>query len=409
MRIRIFSSLKECFLLIIFYLLLFQNPLSEWKVLFSYIDEGLALIGPVLYSYRVFDTRKIKLSKSNMNIMAALMVFLIAGLSGNIMYSYQPKSAVVQDVYTNMKFFMAILSGHEILLFCKLKHCRNVFLSQAKIASVGLFALLLCDLMFNVFTSTSTRYGIRVVQLFFEHPTYLASVMVMLVAIFTMFYEKKNILYLVFSLIIMFFTLRVKAIASVLIYALVYMFLIRQRKKLRIWHIALLAAVAIVVAWEQILYYYFDYGDSSARYIMTRIAFVIAKDYFPIGTGFGTYASNIAAEQYSPVYYMYGLSGIYGLTEGNMKFGSDTFWPIIIGQTGVIGTVFFVYVIYLLFKKMTETRKIDIYVYSCGIYIFVYLLISSTSEAAFCNAISIPLAIIIGFIFGFKNTIQPPK
>lgn len=74
--------------------------------------------------------------------------------------------------------------------------------------------------------------------------------------------------------------------------------------------------------------------------MLTIKAFEIARDYFPIGVGFASYASHTAAIAYSPVYYLYGVNSIWELSPNNPHaFLDDTFWPIIVAQSGFIGTI----------------------------------------------------------------------
>lgn len=406
MKIRVWGSAKQWILLILFYLILLQSPLGDWLPVFNYIDEGLALIGPALFIYRILKTSKIVTKKGNLRIIIALVAFLISGLLGNMIYGYQVQSVVAEDVYVNLKFFMAILTGYQIYLICKPENCKRVFLVQSRLSAVVFFVFLLIDLFFNVFDSYGIRYGLRVVQLFYSHPTYLAGSMIFLLAVLTLLYEKKNDFYLLLTCAVLFFTLRGKAIGGVAVYFLVYFFILKQRKKLRVWHVLLLAVAALVVGWEQFSYYYIDLEGASARSALTQTSLVIAKDYFPIGTGFGTYASNVAAEHYSPVYFMYGLNYIHGLSETDMMFGSDTFWPIIIGQTGVIGTILYIYVLVMFFRRILDMKTVNLHAYTSGIFMFAYLMISSTSEPTFCNSISIPLALLLGFIFAIEKTAE---
>ena len=406
MKIRVITNEKEWILVVLFYLMLLQSPLGDRLSVFTYIDEFLALIGPALFIYRVLKSGKIVAQKGNLRIALALVMFLITGLLGNVIYDYQAKLVVLEDVYVNAKFFMSILTGYEMYCFLNARNCRKAFLSQAKFVAAIYFLLLLTDLLFNVFESGGLRYGLRVVQLFYLHPTYLAGSMIFLLTVLTLFYEKKNDFYILLTCAVLFFTLRGKAIGGLAVYFLVYFFILKQRKKLRFWHVLLLGAAALVVGWEQFSYYYIDLEGASARSALTQTSLVIAKDYFPIGTGFGTYASNTAAENYSPVYFMYGLNYIHGLSETDMLFGSDTFWPIIIGQTGVIGTVLYVWVLVMLFRRVLGMKNINLYAYTSGIFMFAYLMISSTSEPTFCNAISIPLALLLGFIFAIEKSVE---
>lgn len=404
LRIRIRTSGREWLLTILFYLLLLQNPLEEISSIFSYIDEGVAFLGILLMGYSAFSGGYFKIKRAYAKIALALFIFLLSGMLGNFIYKYQATSAVLEDAYINFKFFLSILAGYELYCLCRPERCKRVFLTQARIGTLVLFALTLADLVFHIFESPGIRYGIRVVQLFYFHPTYLAGASVFLVAVLTFFYEKKNDLYLLLSTAVTFFTLRGKAVAAVGAYFLIYFYILKQHKKFHIWHLLIVGAVAVTIAWDQFVFYYIELEEESARSVFTQTAFVIAKDYFPIGTGFGTYASNVAAEHYSPVYYMYGLSSVHGLSESGTMFGSDTFWPIIIGQTGVIGTICYVFVLITLFRRVLAVRSKNLYAYTSGIFMFAYLMISSTSESAFCNAVSIPLALLIGFIFAIEES-----
>jgi len=403
LRIRIRTSGREWILTLLFYLLLLQNPLEEISSIFSYIDEGVAFLGLLLLGYSVFSGGYFRIKKAYAKIALALFIFLLSGMLGNFIYRYQATSAVIKDIYVNFKFFFSIIAGYELYRLCGPERCKRVFLTHARISAAVLFALTFTDLVFHVFESPGLRYGIRVVKLSFSHPTYLAGAGIFLLAALTFFYEKKNDLYLMLAAAVTIFTFRGKAIASVGVYFLIYIYILKQQKKFRIWHLLIIGAVAVTIAWDQFAFYYIDLEGESARSALTQMSFVIAKDYFPIGTGFGTYASNVAAEHYSPVYYMYGLSSIQGLTESRMAFGSDTFWPIIIGQTGVIGTICYVFVLFTLFRRVLAVRSKNLYAYTSGIFMFAYLMISSTSEPTFCNSVSIPFALLIGFIFAIED------
>jgi hypothetical protein len=74
--------------------------------------------------------------------------------------------------------------------------------------------------------------------------------------------------------------------------------------------------------------------------MLYRASFQIAADYFPFGSGLATFGGWISAIFYSPIYSKYGLESISGLEQGG-TFITDTFWPYIIGQFGILG--FFLY------------------------------------------------------------------
>lgn len=82
-----------------------------------------------------------------------------------------------------------------------------------------------------------------------------------------------------------------------------------------------------------------DDNDPSpqARVALYEGAVKIALDKVPLGGGLGRYASWMSRVEYSPLYEQYGLSMIPGLRPANSRYATDTFWPQILGEFGIIG------------------------------------------------------------------------
>jgi hypothetical protein len=102
-----------------------------------------------------------------------------------------------------------------------------------------------------------------------------------------------------------------------------------------------------------------DYMDS-ARKALYHTGFTIGLHDFPLGEGFGRFGSWIARVDYSPVYYEYGLQSVYGLSPDDPKWATDTYWPSIIGEVGILGTIlfisFFLYVMRGIYVKLHDAR-----------------------------------------------------
>lgn len=429
------NVLKECdtsaiMLMGMIWLLAFQNPLElVWKP-FSYIDECVALIGALAGTYEIIIRQKCRISKELLWIGIPMLVFVVAGLTGNMLYRYQPLKCVVIDLYTNLKFFFAIGTGYYLFRksnWDKLKKTANL---NVKLIVIILFCVFLVDRVFNFYPS-EIRYGLKSAKLFYSHPTYLAGAVTFLLVVLTVFFKKKNIPFIIISLVMVTFTLRSKAIASVLVYITLFVFYIVLKKTLKWWHVVLGGVLCAAVAWPQINFYFIKLAGGSARSVMLLTSLVIMKEYFPIGTGFGTYASAEAAKHYSPVYLKYGFNDNFELRDLNNvdnslrlihenewltqyyqakpelvykgAFYSDQFWPIIFGQTGVIGTLAFLLMLYRIIKRCFELQKYDLYAYVGVLFVFVYLFVSSTAEPAFSNAVAIPLALITGIVYAFLS------
>ena len=101
--------------LVLIYLLAFQNPLEKYIVLFSYIDEIIGIMGPIYICVALIKNKSIRIKKSIIKKSLPLIVFVIMGLISNYVYQYQPVKLVLVDLYTNLKFYLAIISG--VLIF----------------------------------------------------------------------------------------------------------------------------------------------------------------------------------------------------------------------------------------------------------------------------------------------------
>jgi hypothetical protein len=80
-------------------------------------------------------------------------------------------------------------------------------------------------------------------------------------------------------------------------------------------------------------------SSPDARTSLYSTSVLVARDYFPFGAGLGRYGSGVSRDPYSPVYARYGLDKIDGLSPQHSSFVSDTFWPRILGETGIVGLV----------------------------------------------------------------------
>ena len=390
------GSLNNCILIVLIYLLVFQNPLERISSIFKFTDELFALAAVPILVISSVKRGRLKIKHYIGIAVIPLTVFVVTGLWGNVLYQYQPWKLVLTDLFTNLKFFLTLMSGYALAPLCMNRSASRLVSTHLRLICVLIFALFCVERITPVFGMTEVRYGLRTAQMIFGHATYLAGAMAFLIAALTVFYEKKNLPFIAIALLMLMFTLRSKAIVSAMVYVLLFLFIIVIKGKLKLWHIAVLGAAAVVIGWQQISFYFIELGGGSARSVMTMTSFEIMADYFPIGTGFGTYASHVAGTHYSPVYVQYGFEEVYELSSTTGMFFDDTFWPIIIGQTGFIGTLAYLALLSLIFSKVFYLKKVNNYWFVAGLFILIYTLISSTAEPAFNNAVSIPLAVILG-------------
>ena len=131
-----------------------------------------------------------------------------------------------------------------------------------------------------------------------------------------------------------------------------------------------------------------EYPFQQARNALYAKSVVIAKDYFPLGAGLGRYGSWMSRVYYSPLYEKYGLSEVYGLSQTMPNFINDTFWPMILGETGFIGFILYIWIFSILFRMVyRQNRKATskfAKAFSLGtLMIFVESLIESIASATY--------------------------
>jgi hypothetical protein len=82
-----------------------------------------------------------------------------------------------------------------------------------------------------------------------------------------------------------------------------------------------------------------DAQGAPARVALYQASVLVARDHFPLGAGLGRFGSWMSRTNYSDVYYEYGLDEVYGLSPDFPTFVTDTFWPQVLGEMGLVGLI----------------------------------------------------------------------
>lgn len=398
MKIRI----RKCTLFFIIWvvLLIVQSPLEQVNTVFSYLDEITALLGVAMTFLNFRKSSSINTICFEKIIIILLSIYIATGLLANIVFNYQPFMYVVQDLFANIKFFLSAMLGVYIFQGGIYKKDQNQISSIMRLVSLAFLILFIIDRGTSAFGSSEVRYGIRSLKLNYGHSTYLAAALAGLITLLIVFYKKGNLFYIVVDTIMMVFTLRSKAFGAAVALIMIAYVVFIHKGKFKIWQMILLATLGLLVGWSQVSFYFIKLGGQSARSVMLLTSFKIMREYFPIGTGFATYASHMAATHYSPVYIKYGFQYIYELSNSSKTaFFDDQFWPIVFGQTGFIGTIAYVGILCVYFKRISVIRNQNKYAYCGALFALIYLLISSIAEPAFNNSVACLFSLMLGIVF----------
>lgn len=390
------------FFVALVYLFVLQDFLQLFISPLKYLDELFAiLLIPLFFWNLIRNEFKATFTLRQIAYIILLSLYVIAGLCGTMINQYQPITNAISDIYVNIKFFLAI--GVSELLFgnCDQEYTYLYSWKWLNIITYCLFTLCIMDLVFHIFPGTS-RMGIRSVKLFYSTYSILAAQGSFLCAIYFRLYEyagERIFPRLLMLWFVILCTLRMKAVGAVIIMFFIYFIVCRKNRKIKFLTWGVIGAGLIMMAARQFLYYFVEFRNSSARYMLTYTALQIGKDYFPFGTGWGTFGSAFSVEPYSPVYLKYHLAQVWGLSESHPSFISDSFWPMVLAQTGWIGIVIYVVMLFILGTAIWRMWRKNAYAYASALTSLIYLLISSTSESAFVNSFAVPFAFWIGFLF----------
>ena len=393
-------------LIVVFYLFIFAAAIEKIFPLMRYLDEFYAVLAIPLFVLELKEKNgKIILRKYSP--VGWIFLFCLVGIISSIIYRYQPIGKIMlPDLLLNIKFWLSIYVSYSLFGNMDLDLWGKKIGFHIKIIVCIFIVLILTDTFIKEIFRGDIRYGFKSVGLFYGHPTAFAAMCVFLLALMCMVKQKVKYyrLVIVALCILMALTMRSKAFGGVILFAVLYYIVFIRNKKINVQTMVAIGVGCIIVVWERVQFFFL--GEQSmeiARGVLLETSFVIAKDYFPLGSGFGTFASHFSAVMYSPLYAMYGIQNVYGLVKGKASFVSDAFWPMIIAQTGFWGLIFYCIALLMLFKKIQRVRFKDKSKYFAAMFSFSYLLISSIAESAFVHPISIPLAIVIGISLKYNN------
>lgn len=389
--------------LLFFYFFLFRDFLERTISIFQYVDELTALTAIPIFFLRLKQTKfKLKLSKVRAGCARYITLLAAIGLLSTFWFCYQPMIAVLSDLCLVVKFWLAIYVGKSFLRgFVCQKNAHSIFV-HIKLMTWFYAALIISDHVSGGLFRANIRYGLRSTHLFYSHPTVFAGCCVLLAVILLSIrsWIKGSEKYLVILLFMTCTTLRSKAVAVAVVIALIYYFSYIRKKQISLKTVVIFVPLVALIGWAQIEYYFFSSIQSgSARYQLLVNSIEIANDHFPFGAGFATFGSYYSGVYYSPLYAMYGISNIRGLSPSNTAYISDSFWPMILAQFGWFGLITYCIAVFMLFRRIQDMRSDSKAFYASGLSILMYLLITSMAEAAFVHPQAIPFAIWLGVLF----------
>ena len=346
----------------------------------------------------VKNDEKIYLDREDKRILLLSIMFVALGLVSNCNNEYQSLGYAVSDAFICIKFSLAYLGIRQYVR--NSRENEKIIISLYKFCRIFIlicFALSLINIIVPIFPTSDYRYFMNSIKLFYGHPSTLAIISISAVCVIitkqSIIQDKKDMVYIIQGLFVTCLTLRSKAIAGVLCVAFIYIYFVKFKIKNKFVAGISALAIGIITGYDQIAFYFGGNSKFDSNFVRERLLLdsgKIANRFFPLGSGFGTFASNIAAEHWSTLYNEYNY--VYG------PFLSDSFWPIVVAQTGWIGLVVFAFIISTYLLRFVKLQKLNIYLFWASLSIMCYELICSVGESAFFNPAVCPLFMLMGLI-----------
>lgn len=235
--------------------------------------------------------------------------------------------------------------------------------------------------------------------------------------------RKSYIAVLAFLALTILFTNQFKAIFGMMLVSGLYVFyLARVRRwfKITISVVCTLAMVAILsvsAVFMTKFENYFSYAtmDSSyahiARPALYFRGFEIAADFFPFGSGQGTFGSVPVGLIGNRIYTDYGLTEVWGLGDNDdPNFRMDAHWASVIGEMGFIGAILYLMLFFYPASRVSKklegedekTRKCYTYIVRAGIITLFFESIVLALPKSF--SFMLVYAGLAGLILNRKNT-----
>lgn len=346
--------------LVIYIMLIFAEPLEKFSPVFVYVDDMVGLIGwGILILLVIFNRGKVNLYYKKVIII--LFIILCIGMVSNIVSGIERSiTDILTDVLHLIKFMGAFILA-DYLTSEKNERVNYIEAIEGitKITIIVAIIFWILHFIFNIGMSSEVRFGIKDYKFIYANSGAFANYCIMYYLALSFNSTNKNSLYKAGVVFLLLTTLRFKSFGVVGVILILWLSkAVKQTRGIKYIQFIVAGLVAAIIGWDQLSYYYLD-NNSTPRELLLKYGIQTANAFFPLGSGFGTYGSNVAASDYSPLYIQYGFSNLWALGYDG-GYLNDNFWPMICAQYGWIGLVLYIVMIVILFKILIEKTQLHI-------------------------------------------------
>ena len=402
----------------LFLFLIFADVFEGFVPMANYWDELAAALAVCWGGWHFLRTRE--LGKGELGNWIWLAALIVIGALGNLFHPglQDAKVAIVKDVVALCKFpvIFLMLERRSVCAEKQEKIIADIARLSRWIVAVTPFLLLLGWFVNLGFYTNDIRI-LPSCTFIFTNPTFFISSYVMIAAVLIAESINKNRAFLLLDCLLIFLAQRSKG--YIFIAFLVIILILGEKwitkilniflgsdkekvKPLRVIVALIVLGFMFYVVGKPRLERFLSLGLASARVALHVVGIRVLADYFPLGSGFGTFGSYLSGEYYSNIYALYGIDRVWGMSKNFYSFISDVFWPYIYGQFGLFGLLIYGKIILDIFFRqfrsgITDSSRIAM------VTVWIYALIATTSEAYFTNTTGVQMALILGMFIGYGS------
>lgn len=398
---------KEHILIAIILFFSFQRAIIAVVPFLKYFDELFTIIAFILILNKVIKNRSIV--KNDKYIYILSVILLIEGLISNLL------SGVLTNIFPICIDIISIFKIFICYLWMKEIQCdKDYIISKlAKFGRIIIIFMAICIVISQFIdigmSDHQIRYGIRGFEFVFNnagnYSKFFYFLIPLLIADLNYGDKKKKIIFIIIACICWMFSLRSRAFSFIALFFGVSMIFYAYEKnlikfKIKWYHVLLsfliIGGITILLSWKQLVFYFTT--PTQARSILLKYSLITLAKFLPIGAGFGTYGSDVAATYYSKLYIEYGFNLIHGMGKTSTIYLNDNYWPMIFGQFGIIGTIIVTMILALIHKEILTRLKDNKYYLLSSICATLFLIISSVASKSYSEFSSICIFLLLGLM-----------
>ena len=377
-------------------LFLFQTLLENYFSQASYIDEGLAAL-----FFGVFVLDLIVSGEARIRELAVCFLILwatAAGLYGNWKFGIQDvNSAIYLDIVSHFKYALLYLGVTSAARkrHWNMEEAARIPVLLAKGYLIVLFVFGVLNIFVDLGMYGGIRYGLRNYAFVFGTPGIVTNTVLYIIMLLlldaALHEERLNKGFLLMAIAVLIMVIKSRSLilaATVLVLFESFVLEKKQNMRLRILGIAIIGGLIGYPQYQD----YFVNGVTANRGTAPRQLFWqgglrLFQEYFPYGTGFGTFGSSTAATNYSQLYYILEFNTVTGMQPTNTKYLNDTFWPMIFTQLGLIGMIPYILLLIIIFYDIYRNAKRSgsLYIRFAAYLYIANVLFSSIQSSYPCN------------------------